>query len=206
MQARMLHALVVVVPIVMYAVFQTYRRHFEPKVAHLFGMATYWVVLSAISLAVLGRAGITRVIESFPDLNAALWLCLALPVVLAFAFGPFAKQIPLVTPRVFLLSAMLAIVNASLEECFWRGVYVYYFSSPLTAWLFPAVGFAIWHFAPLSVIPYRKGSAFFVLSSFLLGLCWGLVAFKTKSIGWNIVSHILVDFSGFGALLYLGRR
>jgi len=206
MQARMLYALVVVVPIVMYAVFRTCRYRFAPKVAHLLGMASYWVVLSAISLATLGRTGIRQVVESFPDLGAALWLVLALPVVLAFAFGPFAKQLPLVTPTVFLLSAALAVVNASLEECFWRGVYVHYFSSPLTAWLFPAVGFAIWHFAPLSVLPYKRGSVFFVLSSFFLGLCWGFVAFKTKSIGWNIVSHILVDFSGFGALLYLGRR
>ncbi|MDR3747462.1 MAG: CPBP family intramembrane metalloprotease [Acidobacteriota bacterium] len=130
---------------------------------------------------------------------------MAVPVVLAVCFGPFAKQVPLVTPMIFLLSAVLALVNAGVEELFWRGVYVESFSGLWMAYLCPAVGFAIWHFAPLSVIPYKKGALFFVLSSYVLGLCWGLVAFKTKSIGWNTVSHFLVDFSGFGALLYLNR-
>jgi hypothetical protein len=31
---------------------------------------------------------------------------------------------------------------------------------------------------------------------------WGLVAWKTKSIRWTVIAHIVLDFSGMGALLY----
>jgi len=205
MRIKILLTLVVLVPIVMYALFQTYRHFFAPKFAHLLGMVSYWVVLLVMSLAFLGRTGIVRVLSSRTAPDALLWVLLVVPVVLAFGFGPFVKRIPLLTPTVFLLSAVLALVNASLEEIFWRGVYVDSFSSPWTAYLCPAIGFAIWHFAPLSVIPYKKGAVLFVLSAFFLGLCWGFVAFKMKSIGWTLASHVLVDFSGFGALFYLSK-
>ena len=168
-------------------------------------MLSYWLVLLAMSLRLLGGSGILRVLARPVALNLWLWGLLALPVVLAFAFGPLANKLPLLTPTLLLLSAILAIVNASLEELFWRGVYADAFSSLWMAWLYPAIGFA-WHFAPLSILPYKKGAVFFVLSAFLLGLCWGMVAFKTKSILWDIASHFLVDLSGFGALLYLGDK
>ena len=206
MRTQIILALLILVPTVMYGVFQTYRHFLPAKVAHLLGMLSYWVVLLVVSLVLLGKSGVLRVVTNHAALNAWLWILLALPVGLAFGFGPFARQLPFVTPIVFLLSAVLALVNASLEELFWRGVYVDSFSGLWMAWLYPAIAFAIWHFAPLSVIPYRRGAMFFVLSAFFLGLCWGFVAFTTKSIGWNIASHFLVDFSGFGALLYLGDK
>jgi uncharacterized protein len=203
MRTKVLSALVVLVPIAMYATFRAYRHIFPPGDAHLLGMVSYWVLLLVLSFIILGKSGVVRVVVCRAGLKGPLWLLLALPVVLAFGFGPFAKRLPLLTPSVVLLSTALALVNASIEELFWRGVYLDSFSNLRMACLFPALGFAIWHFAPLSVLPYNKGAVFFVLSAFLLGLFWGFVAFKTKSIGWNIVSHFLVDFSGFGALLYL---
>lgn len=205
MRSKMLLALVVLVPIIMYGLFQAYRHFFAPRVAHLLGMVSYWVVLLVLSLAFLGKTGLWGVLRSRAAPDALLGVLLVVPVVLAFGFGPFAKRIPSITPMVLLLSAVLALVNASLEELFWRGVYVDSFSGLWSAWLVPAMGFAIWHSAPLSVIPYKKGSVPFVLSALLLGLCWGFVAFKMKSIEWTIASHVLVDFSGFGALFYLSK-
>jgi membrane protease YdiL (CAAX protease family) len=37
------------------------------------------------------------------------------------------------------------------------------------------------------------------------GLQWGWVAWRTGSIRWTTVSHVLFDFSGLGARLYLDR-
>jgi uncharacterized protein len=204
-RAQIALALVLLLPAAMYALFQAYRHFFSKEAAHLLGMLSYWVLLLVISFAVLSAAGISRVLASHGALNPWLWVLLALPVALSLAFGPFVKQLSRATLLVFLLSAVLAVINGTLEELFWRGVYVDTFPGLWLAWLWPAIGFAIWHLAPLSVMPYRNGAVRFVLGSLLLGLCWGFVAFTTKSIAWTIVSHVIVDLSGFGALLYVRR-
>ncbi len=43
-----------------------------------------------------------------------------------------------------------------------------------------------------------------VLFAAVLGLMWGWVAHRTGSIRLTAVSHVLLDFSGLSALLYLG--
>ena len=202
MRSKLLLVSPVLLPVVMYAVFQSYSHFFIPKFAHLLGMATYWMLLLAVSIACIGRSGLLRIVKDNQP-RGALWMFLVIPVALAFGFGPFLKRISVVTPLVLTLSLLQSLVNASLEEAFWRGVYIDSFRDVWRGCLYPAAGFAIWHFAPQSVIPYSHGQLLFVASAFFLGLCWGLVAFRTRSVRWTILSHFLVDFSGFGALLYL---
>ncbi|MEA4969511.1 MAG: hypothetical protein VB051_03165 [Candidatus Pelethousia sp.] len=59
--------------------------------------------------------------------------------------------------------------------------------------------------APDSVNPSSYGAPLFVLFSGILGMCRGIVAYRTKSIRWTLLSHIVVDFSGFGAMFYLSN-
>jgi hypothetical protein len=104
------------------------------------------------------------------------------------------------------LSALIALVNATLEELLWRGAYVRAFPKRIwLGYLYPALGFALWHLAPLSVRPSAMpgGAASFVAGAFILSLCWGWIAWWTGSIRWTVVSHILLDLSGLGALVYL---
>jgi membrane protease YdiL (CAAX protease family) len=43
----------------------------------------------------------------------------------------------------------IAVINATLEELFWRGVYIRLFPSRLVAGrLYPAAMFALWHLSP----------------------------------------------------------
>lgn len=69
-----------------------------------------------------------------------------------------------------------------------------------------ALGFGVWHYAPQSIFPnhYPGGSTSLVLFAAVLGLMWGWVAHRTGSIRLTAVSHVLLDFSGLSALLYLG--
>jgi len=66
------------------------------------------------------------------------------------------------------------------------------------------VGFAVWHFAPQSVFPNPRPGATvsLVVAAGIVGLMWGWVAHKTKSIRWTTLSHILFDFSGLGGRVY----
>jgi hypothetical protein len=43
-----------------------------------------------------------------------------------------------------------------------------------------------------------------VLVAGLVGLGWAWLAQQSRSIRWIAAAHILFDFSGLGALLYLG--
>jgi membrane protease YdiL (CAAX protease family) len=42
----------------------------------------------------------------------------------------------------------------------------------------------------------------FVAVAMVFGLCWGWVAYRAASIRWVVVSHVLLDFAGLGALVY----
>jgi len=204
MNSKSLLALPVALPAAMYAVFKVFSHLFAPKLAHLLGMATYWSLLLALCAISLGRTGLLRILKTARPARM-LWILLALPVVLAFCFGPFRQRIAVVTPLVVTLSFVLAAINASLEEIFWRGVYIDRFADLWKGYIYPAVGFAVWHFAPQSILPYSHGRVAFVASALLLGLCWGIAAFRTKSVRWTVLSHLLVDFSGFGVLVYISK-
>jgi membrane protease YdiL (CAAX protease family) len=109
------------------------------------------------------------------------------------------------TLQIILVSALLAIVNGTLEEVLWRGTYLAFF--PESLWwsrLYPAIGFAIWHFAPQSVFRNKApgGNLSLVVVAGIVGLMWAWVAGSTGTLLWVTISHILFDFSGLGGRLY----
>lgn len=113
------------------------------------------------------------------------------------------------TSAILLLSAVLALVNASAEELLWRGAFVRAFpQQPVLGFLLPTLGFAVWHIAPQIALPStrRGGVGAFVAGALFLGLCWGWVAYATGSIALTLASHALTDFLGLGGFAYLRAR
>jgi membrane protease YdiL (CAAX protease family) len=95
------------------------------------------------------------------------------------------------SPTLILIAIPAATINGLCEEILWRGLYVSLF--PDNFWLaiaFPAIGFALWHLAPLQVIS-EGGKSAFVLSTFFLGLAYGWIALQTGSALWTALSHSL---------------
>jgi len=180
-----------------------------PTAGYLVGFLFYWLIWClALPLVLLGRRGVIgafrnlRFADTRPSLSSGVLLLL--PLVLGFGYA-FPRAIAEASPTIVVVSAILALVNAPLEELLWRGTYLNIFDeSWLLGYAYPAIGFGIWHLAPLSVIPNRApgGSASFVAVSVSLGLIWGWVALRSKSILWTSVAHILFDFSGLGGRLY----
>jgi membrane protease YdiL (CAAX protease family) len=120
----------------------------------------------------------------------------------------FARRIREATPLVLLSSAALALINAVGEEVLWRRIYARVFPrQTVRGYLYPAVGFALWHLAPQSVYPshMRGGTWSFLAGALLIGLGHGWVAWRTGSIRWTVLTHILTDFLGLGGLLYFGK-
>jgi len=198
----------------MYPAYQGFVSLIGPKGGYLAGFLFYWVFWCLLfPLWALGPRGLREVFRDVrPRLGRPAWLglvLLAMPPILGFstAFPRALKEAAANLGLIISLSALIALVNATLEELLWRGAYVAAF--PKSIWLgylYPALGFAAWHLAPLSVRPSAMpgGAGGFVAGAFFLGLCWGWVAWRTGSIRWTVVSHILLDLSGLGALHYLG--
>jgi membrane protease YdiL (CAAX protease family) len=196
----------------MYVLFGLLPDWLGARAGYLAAFLVYWLGwCGLLPLALLGRRGFAGLFSrpSRP-LGRPAWLsllCLGLP--LLFAYGhAFPRLLPRATALVVAASAAIAAVNASGEEVLWRGLYVRAFpGSRVLGWLWPTLGFALWHLGPLRVFPNRNpgGAWSFVAFCAGLGLLWGWVARSSGSVRWTTVAHALFDAAGLGALVYFGR-
>jgi membrane protease YdiL (CAAX protease family) len=188
-----------------YLCYGALKRRLAAPTAYLGGFLFYWVAWCIVlPLVVLGPrrlAGLFRPCAS--PLGHPWWLgvfCLVGPPLFSFA-TVFPGALRRANPKVWLASAAAAIVNGTLEEVLWRGTYIALF--PDDFWLgqlYATVGFAVWHFSPQSVYPYRGpgGQVGLVVAVGFLGLLWAWVANNTGVILWTAISHILIDLSALG--------
>jgi membrane protease YdiL (CAAX protease family) len=69
--------------------------------------------------------------------------------------------------------------------------------------LYLAFAFGAWHVIPQSVVPFGGGSAALVLGACFIGLGFGWVAWRTGSIRWTTLAHIITDATGIGAAFFV---
>jgi membrane protease YdiL (CAAX protease family) len=190
-------------------VFRRLAAHLGPKRGYFGGFIFYWIfwclllpvwVLGPRRLSALFRAGVER--SRRP--NRSDLLLLAVPPAVGYSMA-FPRAIARADKKIVLTSFVQALVNASAEELLWRGTYQAVFPKSLAlGYLYPTLGFAVWHYAPQVVFPsrYPGGATSFVASAGLFGLMWGRVSSRNGTIGWSTISHVLLDFSGLGARVY----
>lgn len=208
-----IHVFLILLPVLLlsstYFVFINFVHLWGLKEGYLFSMAFYWVFWCLlIPYILIGRNGLKELFTSgcsnFRKLRWLDMLLLIIPPLMAVLFGPFLNRISRVTMIIGILSFVLAVINAISEEILWRGVYVKLFPKKyFFGYIYPTIGFMIWHLAPNAVNPSSQGVIPFVAGAGFIALCWGLVALRTNSIRWTIISHIILDLSGMGALFYL---
>ncbi len=194
----------------MVVAFQVLVHRLGFKTGYLAAFLIYWSVWGALfPLLTLGSRGVRVLLEEGVRPGRGerrVWLALlAIPPLLA-AVTVLPTKFSQATPAVILGSAALALVNGILEELLWRGLYVWGFPELLgSGYLYPAIGFALWHLAPQAVHPTAMpgGVPAFLAGALFFGLCWGWVARRSRSIRWVVISHVLTDFLGLGALVYL---
>jgi membrane protease YdiL (CAAX protease family) len=202
-------ALPVVMPGVMRAVFTIGRDHLGERIGYEAGFGAYWGICGALSAWLIGPS---RVRELLGDRQAGAGSPAALEAALllwppAGAIATrFIPEVGEATPGELATSAGVALVNATLEEVFWRGVYISLWpENPWLGWIWPALGFGAWHLAPQAIHPASMGRVAYVASATALGLSWGCVAYRTGSVRWTTLSHLLTDGSGLrNARYFLG--
>jgi membrane protease YdiL (CAAX protease family) len=194
----------------MVLVFTTLGVWLGPRLGYLAGFALYWIGWCLVFPVLL--AGPRRVLVCFrdarPRLGKPFWLgllALLFPPAVGFSLA-FPAALPTADICVIVTSAGIAVVNGIGEELLWRGLFIDVFPDrPALGYLYPTFGFALWHLAPQIIVPNTRpgGAVSFVIAAGVWGLCYGWVAWRTRSIRWTSLSHILLDFSGLGGRVYL---
>lgn len=202
-------SLPVVVPLAMTAVFRLTGDRLGPQAGYAAGFGVYWGTCAALSIGLLGPS---RARSLFRDVRPRLGKPAAVGAVLLLwpPIGAiatrFIPEIGQATPSMVATIAVVAAANATLEELLWRGVFRSLWpTNPWLGWVWPAIGFGLWHLAPQVIHPSTMGPGAYVTAATALGLSWGWVAWRTGSLRWVSVSHVLTDGSGVrNALFFLG--
>ncbi len=188
-------------PLAMTAVFRSTTRRYGPERGYQAGFAIYWASCWVLAGSVIGRQ---RLLELWrvpePLLPAPRGLSAA--VLVAPPIGGLATQwVPQARasgPAAVVAALGVGTTNALAEEVFWRGIPVATFpDDPLRGWLWPALGFSAWHLVPLSTRPSSiQRQASLLAGAALIGLGYGWIAWRTRSLAAVAPAHALTDSSG----------
>lgn len=99
---------------------------------------------------------------------------------------------------------ILALVNPWIEEFYWRGLLLD-FTKNWSNWisvLYSSFLFSINH-AAFGINSKLNSGLEILLSTLIMGIAWGFVYKKTKSLRWTIFAHFLVDFLGLSVSAFL---
>jgi len=186
-----------------YLSFQFFARTSGNRQGYLVAMIFYWIIWCTIPFLLFVSKTNRKLLFKIKKLSWWQILLLIAPVILAIAYGPFKNRMGDASPLIISLSFIYAVVNAFSEEVLWRGLYYdHHQGNFFYAAVVPTFWFGIWHYAPLSIQSSSSGNFYFIISAIFLGTCWAIVTWFTRSLFWSIISHILVDFSGLGALYF----
>lgn len=165
----------------------------------------FWCIL--VPFLLLGKS---QFLSLFQETNPLFqkkhwWLIALLLSTTAGALGMLsAHDLPNTPLALVLIAIPAAIVTGTCEEILWRGVYVKMFPAQIF-WglIYPSLGFAVWHLSPQLIYPASIPGGMFAFAglTFFLGLCYGLVAYKTGSCKWTAISHSLNGMFDVGGAL-----
>lgn len=193
------------------AVFRTLMPLAGERTTYFAGFAFYWLVGGIILPVILiGRDGVTALFAR-PTVPKGLrftiaFVLLAVPVVAGFLFA-FPAIFPWASSATLLGLAAYGIVNGTMEEVFWRGTFARRFASnPWLGIVYPAMVFSLWQLVPWTVYPpLLQVPPLMVIGVALpVGLLYSWVAWWTGSIRWTVLSHVLTNMSGIGAMVIFG--
>lgn len=194
--------------IVMIIIFPLLTYHFGNLRGFLAALFVYWFVLClGFGLAMTGPENLANIYRRPAISNRHQYLNLALaifPVFMVF-FAVFLKDIAVFSLQVYALAALIALINGSLEELFWRGAFLQNFPKNWRlAVAFPWVLFTTWHIAlALSYgVSYEGGATALIGGAGFLGLIWAFISWRSRSIFLSSLSHIAVNFFAFSGLIY----
>jgi len=177
---------------------------------YIMGFIIYWFVF-CLPISIYSFDGFSNIIKLyFQKLHISIrmkniyYLLAFIPCIATFfvVFRRFAFKAGF---EIFIIVFLFALINGTVEELFWRGAFNKNFDNNIIlAYIYPTVFFGIWHIALYFAkgIDYQGGFSSLVGGSFFMGILWGWIAYKTKSIRVVTLAHITTNFFAFTGLIF----
>lgn len=176
-----------------------------PKWGYIIGLAGYWVYCLIIAWLVSnGDMSYFKIMWQPRKGRSIKWVSLlAFIPVLGVFFVSFLPNLPALTLSTGVLLVLVVLLNGSIEEIYWRGLYLLEFPTDtrigfILAWLL----FGAWHISLWFArgVVYKDGFLALVGGAYMLGLIWTWVARSNGNLRAVVPSHILVNLFAFTAL------
>lgn len=174
------------------------------------GFCIYWFVFCLpVSLYICdGLGGLKEVYSQKSNIKSSkkvIWYLMALMPCIATFFIVFKNFAPVAEFQVLVIALVYAIINGTIEELFWRGIFNNIFNDNIfLAYIYPTIFFGIWHISLYfsKGMVYQGGFLSLVGGAFFMGLLWGWVSYKTKSIKIVTIAHIITNFFAFTGMIF----
>lgn len=162
----------------------------------------YWGAIFFVSYKGLGKDGI-RALYQKPG-GSKLWLVLSLVVGLIPLPILLMNLYLFTSPLVITLWLLFAIANPHFEQIFWRGYLLSELPFP-TTWriVYSAALFVISHPLMWGLFSIANRSWMMMVSLTVMGVVWGIVYVKTKSLWWCLISHHMVNVFNLSVFVFL---
>lgn len=168
------------------------------------GLALYWVTwCAAVPLMLVGRDEVMAMFRPARRDPLAAMLAALPPLASTLGGAAVGGAGP---RRESVALACTAFGNGLGEEVLWRGLFAV--RHPEGRWasvIWPSMWFGAWHLAPGIAAADARRVPRLVAGAFVLGLAYGTVARRTRSIRWTVASHTLAGL-GLVASKRLSRR
>ncbi|MBE7732714.1 CPBP family intramembrane glutamic endopeptidase [Devosia faecipullorum] len=176
----------------------------DSRAGYLFSMTAYWLLfcLPVIGLYALPNNDGRLFSEKLPWRD---WWIIAilLAQVGIVAIVNFAPNTTMLTSGGMWLALLIALINGPLEEIAWRGGFLGTFRDrPRLGFWLSWVLFSAWHL-PLAFsagVVFEGGAMALVGGAAGLGLLWSWIAWRTGSVFYVALAHMLTNIFAFWVL------
>lgn len=177
-----------------------------PKWGYVTGFIGYWIycLLTAALMAGSDWNYFRAMWDQHREVKYEKWIGFAafIPVLGVFfvSFLPNASKLTISTGALLIF---MAVLNGSIEEFYWRGLYLLEYRDNVPIGFFlSTLLFGAWHFSVWSArgIVYKDGIVALIGGAYVMGLLWAWVARSQGNIRAVVFAHVLVNLFAFTSL------
>jgi hypothetical protein len=167
------------------------------------GILIYWFVIALL----IWRGGGKVSIKKWLGRSKGRWGWSVFALVLALPALPMVltKSYLLRGVSIWLPWLLLGVINPFLEEGYWRGL-ILDSAVRFPKWLvisYSAAFFALNHLVGLGTTSIACRHPVFLANVFVMGVCCGIIYYRTGSLRWLIFSHALTDLFSLSVPVFL---